>query len=41
MMERLTDAIDKSIDVESKGLSLLGKPGVRVQFGAAGLSVII
>ncbi len=35
MMERLTDAIDKSIDVESKGLSLLGKPGVRVQFGAS------
>jgi hypothetical protein len=35
MMERLTDAIDKSIDVESKGLSLLGKQGVRIQFGAS------
>ncbi len=35
MMERLADAIDKSIDVEAKGLSLLGKPGVRVQFGAS------
>ncbi len=35
MMERLTDAIDKSIDVESKGLSLLGKQGTRVQFGAS------
>ena len=35
MIERLTDAIDKSIDVESKGLSLLGKQGVRIQFGAS------
>jgi hypothetical protein len=35
IMERLADAIDKSIDVEAKGLSLLGKPGVRVQFGAS------
>jgi len=35
MMERLADAIDKSIDVEAKGLSLLGKPGIRVQFGAS------
>ena len=35
MMERLADAVDKSIDVEAKGLSLLGKQGVRVQFGAS------
>ncbi len=35
LMERLTGAIDKSIDVEAKGLSLLGKPGIRVQFGAS------
>lgn len=35
MIERLTDAIDKSIDIESKGLSLIGKAGVRVQFGVS------
>ena len=35
MMERLADAVDKSIDVEAKGLSLLGKQGVRIQFGAS------
>jgi hypothetical protein len=35
LMERLSDAIDKSIDVEAKGLSLLGKQGVRVQFGVS------
>ena len=35
MMERLTDAIDKSIEVEAKGLSLLGKQGARIQFGAS------
>lgn len=35
LMERLTDAIDQSIDVEAKGLSLLGKQGIRVQFGVS------
>lgn len=35
LMERLADAIDKSIDVEAKGLSLLGKQGIRVQFGVS------
>jgi len=35
MMERLADALDKSIDVETKGLSLLGKQGVRIQFGVS------
>jgi hypothetical protein len=35
MMERLADAIDRSIDVEAKGLSLLGKQGVRIQFGVS------
>ena len=34
MMERLADAIDKTIEVEAKGLSLVGKPGTRIQFGA-------
>ena len=33
LMERLADAIDKSIPVEAKGLSLLGKQGARIQFG--------
>ncbi|MDB5206004.1 MAG: hypothetical protein JWR72_1079 [Flavisolibacter sp.] len=37
MMERLTDAIDKSIEVESNGLSLVGKQGVRMQFGVSRL----
>lgn len=37
MMERLTDAIDKTIEVKSHGLSLVGKPGVRIQFGACRL----
>ncbi|MEP6712339.1 MAG: hypothetical protein ABJA37_07990, partial [Ferruginibacter sp.] len=34
MIERLADAIDKTIEVESKGLSLVGKQGTRIQFGA-------
>lgn len=34
MMERLADAIDKTIEVEAKGLSLVGKQGTRIQFGA-------
>jgi hypothetical protein len=37
MMERLVDAIDKTIEVESKGLSLMGKQGTRIQFGASRL----
>lgn len=37
MMERLVDAIDKSIEVESKGMSLVGKRGCRIQFGASRL----
>jgi hypothetical protein len=35
MIERLADVLDKSIEVESKGLSLLGKQGARIQFGAS------
>ncbi len=35
MMERLADAISKSIPVETKGLALLGKQGARVQFGVS------
>ena len=35
LIERLADAIDKTIEVEAKGLSLLGKRGVRMQFGAS------
>ena len=34
MIERLAEAIDKTIGVESKGLSLVGKQGTRIQFGA-------
>ena len=34
MIERLTEAIDKTIEVEAKGLSLVGKQGARIQFGA-------
>jgi len=34
MMERLADAIDKTIEVEAKGMSLVGKRGCRIQFGA-------
>ena len=37
LMERLADAIDKTIEVEAKGLSLVGKQGCRVQFGASRL----
>ncbi len=33
LMERLADAIDKSIPIEAKGLSLIGKKGARLQFG--------
>jgi hypothetical protein len=35
MMERLADSIDRSIEIEAKGLSLLGKQGARIQFGAS------
>ena len=35
MIERLVNAINRSIEVESKGLSLTGKPGARLQFGAS------
>ncbi len=37
MIERLVESIDNSIEVESKGMSLVGKPGSRVQFGASRL----
>ncbi len=37
LMERLADTIDKTIEVEAKGLSLVGKQGCRVQFGASRL----
>ncbi len=37
LMERLADAIDKTIEVEAKGMSLVGKPGTRIQFGASRL----
>lgn len=37
IMERLVSAIDQSIDVEAKGMSLVGKMGSRIQFGASRL----
>lgn len=37
LIERLADAIDKTIEVEAKGLSLVGKRGCRIQFGASRL----
>lgn len=33
MMDRLADALDKTIEVEAKGMSLVGKRGSRLQFG--------
>ncbi|TDH27351.1 hypothetical protein EXU57_07125 [Segetibacter sp. 3557_3] len=35
MMERLADSIGRIVPVEAKGLSLVGKPGTRIQFGAS------
>jgi hypothetical protein len=37
LIERLADAIDKTNEVEAKGLSLVGKRGARIQFGASRL----
>lgn len=37
LMERLADTIDKTVEVETKGLSLVGKQGSRVLFGASRL----
>jgi hypothetical protein len=35
MIENLVSAIDRTIDVESKGMSIVGKKGKRLQFGVS------